>query len=199
MFDPVTPFPVSITSGGKKTVELRWPTDQQWAQRARETKVRRRVLGGGRTQRERTTSTEADAALFAEIHVSGGEAFDELEKSAAIAKLDRTEVVEVHRKGDLYRISLRVAKGHTVHHRLKIPTQRQMFAYENQAIRVVDHRRTQEVQMFLEPAETLWGQISDGVEGYAEGAAVPINHKDAAVTELLALLAEQEDDTDPEA
>lgn len=199
MFDPVKTFQVSITSGGIKTCEVRWPTDSQWAQRARETKVIRRVLGGGRTQRERTTSTEADVAVFDAVHVTGGENFDDYEKSAVIAKLDRAEIVEVRRRGDVFRITLKVAKGQEVHHLLKIPSKRQAFAYENQAVNVVDRRRTLEMQMFLEPAETLWGHITDGVEGYAPGASVPINHKEAAVAELLAVIAEQEDDVDPEA
>jgi len=199
MFDPVKPFPVKITSGGQKECILRWPTDEQWAQRARETKVIRRVLGGGYTKRERTTSVEASRKLFAAVHVSGGEAFDEFEQAAAINKLDRSEVTEVARKADLFRITMKVAGGHTVSHRLRVPTLRQSFNYENQAATVMDHRRTQEIQMFLEPSATLWDAISDGVEGYAEGAAVPITHKDAAVMELLAAMAEQEDEPDPEA
>lgn len=199
MFDPVKTFQINITSGGVKTCEVRWPTDQQWAQRARETKVVRRVLGGGRSQRERTTSTEADAALFDLVHVSGGDGFDDFEKSAVIAKLDRAEIVEVRRRGDVFRITMKVVKGQEVHHLLKSPGKRQVFAYENKAVSVIDRRRTLEMQMFLEPAETLWGQITDGVEGYTPDTPVPINHKEAAIAELLAVIAEQEDDTDPEA
>jgi len=200
MFNPANHFTVSILSGGIKKVTLRWPTDSQWAQRARETKVKRRVLGGGRTQREKSTNVEADAPLFDLVHVSNGDAFDEFEKSAAIAKLDTAEVVEVARKDDLFRITLKVINGILVSHRLRIPTQRQMFTYQNAAVRVVDHRRTQELQMFLEPSETLWNAIAEGVEGYPDGkSSVPIIHKDAAIMELLAVLAEQEDDTDPEA
>lgn len=200
MFNPANQFTVSILSGGTKKVTLRWPADSQWAQRARETKVKRRVLGGGRTQREKSTDVEADRTIFDAVHVSGGEAFDEFEKSAAIGKLDVGEVVEVARKDDVFRITLKVVNGLTVSHRLKIPTQRQMFAYQNTAVRVVDQRRTQELQMFLEPSETLWNAVVEAVEGYADGKqSVPITHKDAAVMELLAVLAEQEDDTDPEA
>ena len=200
MFNPANHFTASILSGGTKKVTLRWPTDQQWAQRARETKIKRRVLGGGRTVREKSPDTEADVQLFDAVHVAGGEAFDEFEKSAAIGKLETAEVVEVARKDDLFRITLKVVGGTQVSHRLRIPTQRQMFAYQNSAVRVVDHRRTQELQMFLEPSETLWNAIAEGVEGYAEGKqSVPITHKDTAVMELLAVLNEQEDDTDPEA
>lgn len=200
MFNPANQFTVSILSGGTKKVTLRWPSDSQWAQRARETKVKRRVLGGGRTQREKGKNVEADRDLFDAVHVSGGENFDEYEKSAAIGKLDVGEVTEVARKDDLIRITLKAVNGLTVSHRLRIPTQRQMFAYQNAAVRVVDHRRTQELQMFLEPSETLWNAVSEGVDGYADGKqSVPITHKDAAVMELLAVLSEQEDDTDPEA
>ncbi len=113
-----------------------------------------------------------------------------------IEKVERTDRLALDRAGAGYRIEFQIP-GATVVHVLKIPTQRQMMDYGDSSVRVIHGRRLQEIHVSLEPAAELYDRILESTEGYA--GAVPIIHKAAAVTELIAQLNAEDEEEAPEA
>lgn len=201
MFNSKAEFEVPILSGGEKRCVLRYPTDAEWCEAARKRKVLRESIGRGKSQ-SRLLGAEASAAdLFAKIRLDkDGAPFDEAEAAAAVAKLERCRIISCKREGDAFTIMMAVSGGQVVH-RLKIPLQSDLMAFSRAAAPpIIDGRRSQEIRTFLEPSGELWAKIGTAESGYAEGSAVPITHKDAAITELLVQLdAADADESDPEA
>lgn len=198
MFSTTKTFEIKIISGGDKRCSLRWPTDAEWAARAKRTRTVRRLVGRNQAVTEVADAPKANLELFEAIRIDkDGAAFDEVEASRAIEKLERVEVVSVDREGDSYVVRLAVPGGEVVH-RLRIPLQADVVEYSRGAVQRREGRREVSTVVNLEPAAKLWDKITLGVEGYAEGSAVPIVHKDVAVVEVLgAMQAEEEED--PEA
>jgi len=200
MFNSAAEFEIPILSGGVKKCVCRFPTDEEWCQLTRKRKVLRESIGRGKSQ-SRVLGAEASAAeLFAKIRIDqDGQAFDEAEASAAISKLERCRVVSCEREGDAFRIIMNVPGGVVVH-LIKIPLQSDLMAFSRAAAPpIIEGRRSQEIRTFLEPSGELWAKIGTAVSGYAEGSTVPINHKDAAITELLTQLDAANEGEDPEA
>jgi hypothetical protein len=192
-------FEIHILSGGEKRCILRWPTDDEWCQLTRKRKVLRESIGRGKSQ-SRVLGAEASAAeLFTKVRIDqDGTPFDEAEASAAISKLERCRVVACEREGDAFRITMNVPGGAVVH-LVNIPLQSDLMAFSRAAAPpIIEGRRSQEIRTFLEPSGELWAKIGTAVSGYAEGSAVPIVHKDAAITELLQQMGAAEEDQDPE-
>jgi hypothetical protein len=179
-----------------KPCTLRFPTDEEWARRARQHVTVRRLLGRDATKTEVPKARSADAELFEKIRLDKeGPEFDEFEASAAIARISRAEIIGVEREGKAFRISLKVA-GCTVVHILRVPTQREAMEFGDSAVSSVGHRRHTETRFALEPSAGLWDKVKIAHEGYA--GEIPIIHKDAAVTELLMQVQVDTSDDDPE-
>jgi len=90
--------------------------------------------------------------------------------------------------------------GGQVVHLLKIPMQSDLMSFSRAAAPpIIEGRRSQEIRTYLEPSGELWDKIGRAEAGYAEKSAVPIVHKDAAITELLVQLNVEDEDQDPEA
>jgi len=195
VFDTTAEFSVSIRSGGQKTCRLRWPTDDEFCDRTRARKTVRRASGRGQGSIEVTNAAEVDAELFDKVRLdTDGPAFDEFEKSKALARLERCEVIESELAGDEFHVTLAVPGGET-RHILRVPMQKDVVEYGRQSVRVVDTgRRSQSINVALEPAGALYDKVMVKTEGY--GGSVPITHKEAAIQELLQSLRE-EDETGP--
>ena len=214
MFDSNKRFQVMILSGGEKRCLLRYPTDGEWIEAARKRRFVRRQLGRNKSQTSAVGFEQAAAELFAKVRADqDGEAFDEAEAAAAVMKLELVEAVECAREGDGFRVVLRCFIGQVEHegstvdayqrvvHRLRIPFQADVLAYRRAAVPdAIEERGMATQHMLLEPAGTLWDKIGRAEAGYEPDSAVPITHKDAAVSSLLlqmgALAAGQ--DLDPE-
>lgn len=98
-------------------------------------------------------------------------------------------------EGINYRIEMKVP-GAPVVHVLRMPTAKEMQDHERASTRVVVARRSIETRAFLEPSGALYDKLHVSDEGYA--GAVPIVHKSAAVSEVLAQLAIEADEELPE-
>ena len=193
MFSTEKTFEIRIISGGVKICKLRWPTDAEWCTRSKRLRTVRRFVGTGQATTEVAGAARADAELFELIRIDkDGASFDEAEASRAIGKLEAaTSTVEL--EGDVYVVTLAVPGGE-VRHRLKIPRQSDIAEYARGAVKRTEERRSIVTTVNLEAGGVLWGKISDGTEGYAEGSGVPVTHKDLAVSEMLALLQSEEDE-----
>jgi hypothetical protein len=195
-FDVSKQFEISILSGGKKTCTVRYPTDEEWCAWARQQRTVRRFLGRGKSQMEDVNLAAINADLFTKIRLDkDGPEFDDAEAGMAIGRVERCSVVAIEREGINYCIEMKVP-GAKVVHVLRMPTAKEMQDHERASTSVVAARRSIETRAFLEPSGALYDKLHISDEGYA--GAVPIVHKSAAVSEVLAQLAIESDDEDPE-
>ncbi len=208
MFDTTKQFEIAIQSGGRKTAVVRWPTDEEFAARAKARKIVRKTLGRGKTSTDTMGHAEADAELWKRIVIEAPEGIDEAEIGAFLARLTFTDALEVERHGGEITITLQVTDftrgGDPVfvtRHTLRLPTQRQIRDYSLRSVSRVDQGRQQVITTKLEAGGELYDQLLVSVEGYGTGEAklpTPLPHKDDVVMELLGATAVAEDD-DPEA
>jgi hypothetical protein len=197
VFDATKPFVVPILSGGEKRCEVRFPSDEEWCAWARAQRTIRRFLGRGKSQSEDLNLAEINADLFAKIRVDkDGPEFDQAEAGVVIGRIERCVVTGIEREGINYRIEMKVP-GARVVHVLRMPTAKEMQDHERASVSVVAARRSVETRAFLEPSGDLYDKLHVSDEGYA-GSIVPIIHKSAAVSEVLAQLAIESDEEDPE-
>lgn len=195
VFDATKTMVVPILSGGEKQCEVRFPNDDEWCGWARSQRTIRRFLGRGKSQSEDVDLPKINAELFAKIRVDkDGPEFDDAEAGMVIGRIERCTVVNLEREGINYRIEMKVP-GARVAHVLRMPTAKEMQDHERASTSVVAARRSVETRAFLEPSGALYDKLHVAHEGYA--AAVPIVHKSAAVSEVIAQLSIEGDD-DPE-
>jgi hypothetical protein len=201
MFDASKEFLVKIISGGVKQCALRFPSDAQWSDRARRQRSTRHFIGRGKSQTSDTDTSATDLQLFSALRVEPGvESFDAAEAAAFIERLESTEVTAGSWAGNARRIEMKVPGAHTVHV-LRSPTQAEMRAHEKASTSQTFSNRSAETRVTLEPSGELYDKLAivEKREGYT--GAVPIVHKVAAVSHLLATLHEllAEENEDPEA
>lgn len=196
VFDATKPFVVPILSGGEKRCEVKFPSDDEWCAWARAQRTVRRFLGRGKSQSEDVNLSEINAELFAKIRLDkDGTEFDQAEAGMVIGRIERCAVTELEREGINYRIEMKVP-GARVAHVLRMPTAKEMQDHERASTSVVAARRSVETRAFLEPSGALYEKLHVSHDGYA--GAVPIIHKSAAVSEVLAQLAIEAEDDIPE-
>jgi hypothetical protein len=195
LFDASKPIVVPILSGGAKRCEVRFPTDEEWGAWARAQRTIRHFLGRGKSQSEDVDLPRINAELFKTIRIDkDGPEFDDAEAGMVIGRVERSQVVDIDREGNNYRIAMKVP-GARVIHVLRMPTAKEMQDHERASTSVVAARRSIETRAFLEPSGILYDKLHVSHDGYA--GAVPIVHKSAAVSEVIAQLAIEGDD-DPE-
>ena len=195
VFDATKPFVVPILSGGEKRCEVRFPSDEEWSAWARQQRTVRRFLGRGKSQSEDLDLPKINAELFAKIRVDkDGAPFGDAEAGMVIGRIERSTVTDITREGNNYRVQMKVP-GARVVHVLRMPTAKEMQDHERASTSVVAARRSVETRAFLEPSGALYDKLHVSHDGYA--GDVPIVHKSAAVSEVIAQLAIDGDD-DPE-
>src|ERR1035437_6422740 len=180
VFDAAKPFVVPILSGGEKQCEVRFPSDEEWCGWARAQRPVRHFLGRGKSQSEDVDLPKINAELFAKIRTDKeGPEFDDAEAGMVIGRIERCAVAGVEREV----------------HVLRMPTAKEMQDHERASTSVVAARRSVETRAFLEPSGALYDKLHISHDGYA--GTVPIVHKSAAVSEVIAQLAIEADE-DPE-
>jgi hypothetical protein len=129
-----------------------------------------------------------DAQLFEALRVEqDGQTFDAAEASAFVGRLDQADVVSAAWEGETRRIELKVPGARTTHV-LRIPKQSEIREHERATADPVYANRSVEIRVSLEPSGALYDKVLVESQGYV--GAVPINHKVAAVTNLLSALSE---------
>lgn len=196
VFDASKPFVVPILSGGEKRSEVRFPSDEEWCNWARAQRTVRHFLGRGKSQSQEVNLPQINAELFAKIRLDkDGPEFDEAEAGMVIGRIERCTVINVEREGINYRIEMKVP-GARVVHVLRMPTAKEMQDHERASSSTVAARRSIETRAFLEPSGVLYDKLHVSHEGYA--GTVPVVHKSAAVSEVIAQLAIEADEELPE-
>jgi hypothetical protein len=164
---------------GVKTVRVRFPSDDEWAERQRRRKVIIKQLGRGVSETTIASGEEVDAALLAKIREGEGPEVDPFEASRIIEQLSQAEVDDVVQTADSFRVTLRVMGGSVVH-LLKMPSAKDVFDYRRGFARVLDlPYNRQELTINLAAAGALYKKLITATEGYAGEA--PVIHQAVAV------------------
>lgn len=195
LFDPRAVFPLKDTERIKKSCDLRFPTDDEW--RARQRKIRSIQIPAGPQQSRTETQgyDEANLDLFNTIRQDKeGEAFDEAEASRMIESLTRCNVLEAGLVDDKFVCRLLLLAGVEVVHILRIPSEKQIRTYQRAVLDTVTKGRRGQVEtrLNLGAGERLYDDAKAEARGYADGAAVPLDHKATVATELVLSLEELE-------
>lgn len=180
IFDASRPIAINLrTPGGVKTVRVRFPSDDEWAERQRRRKVLIKQLGRGASETTVVNPEEVDAALLAKIRTEETPDLDPFEAMKVVDQLATAEVDDVVAEGDSFRVTTRVLGGMTVHV-LKMPSAKEVKDYQRGFARVLDlpHGR-QELTINIRPAGALYKSLITANEGY--GGDVPIIHQVVAV------------------
>jgi hypothetical protein len=174
-------------ASGAESVTVRWPTDQEWAARARSRKFIVRRLGRGVSETVPPAPNEADVQFYEKIALNGTPAVTKGEARQIIDVLATAAVTNVTVEGNEASIDLNVLTG-AVKHRVKLPTADQVIGMRAAAFRMLDLPFSQQqIQILLEPAARLWDECHGSSEDYANGV-VPALHKDVAMRSLIEYL-----------
>jgi len=206
LFNAGEPFSIKIISGGDKTCEVRYPTDQELCERTRKQKMVRKNLGRGKSMPMTTKSEHEDARLFEKIRIdTDGPEFDDADAAEVIGRLDLATVQDITRNADGYLVTLK-AMRYTTTHTLSVPYRHQVLEHERSSVFRQNDNKLEVLRIALEPSGQLYDTLIKATTGYAEGSRVPINHKFAIIYELLAFVDremagdgdDEEEVTDPE-
>ena len=194
MFDANKTIEVPILSGSEKRCEVRFPSDAEWCAWARAQRTIRHFLGRGKSQSEDVDLPKINAELFTKIRLdAGGPEFDDAEAGMVIGRIERSVVTDVEREGCNYHIDMKVC-GARVSHVLRMPTAKEIQDHERASTSVIAARRSVETRAFLEPSGVLYDKLHVSHDGY--DGDVPIVHKSAAVSEVIAQLSIEGDGDD---
>lgn len=196
VFDATRPVAIQLRGpDGVKTVRVRFPSDDEWAERQRRRKVIVKSLGRGIAETTIPNGEDIDAALLAKIRAEEEPELDAFEAQKVIEQLSTCDVDDVVMTGDSFRVTLRVL-GATTEHLLKMPSAKDVNQYRRGFARVLDLPfNRQELTLNLRAAGDLYKKLIDGTEGYAGEA--PLIHQAVAVKAAIdALDASFQEDRD---
>jgi hypothetical protein len=195
LFDATRPVALQLRApGGLKTVRVRFPSDDEWAERQRRRKVIVKQLGRGISETTIPNGEEIDAALVGKIRTDEkGPDVDPFEAQKIIEQLSQCDVDDVTLAGDAFRIALRVLGGTTAI-LLGMPSAKDVNDYRRAFARVLDlPYNRQELTINLRAAGDLYKKLAQTAENYV--GDVPLIHQAVAVKAAIDALdsAFQED------
>lgn len=183
MFDTTAEYVLPARAGKTKIeVTLRWPSDEEWADRHRQRKIVIRNVGRGVSETE-IDSADADLKLYQLARLNGAPELTAAEASLVIRAIERCEVTEVVLDGEEATVTMQVAGG-KVTHRIQQPTADQVIRMQRAASRLFSApHNTSQMRMYLEPPAKLWDECKGSSDDYT--TAVPALHKDAAIRAVV--------------
>jgi hypothetical protein len=186
MFDAASEIEIGIyLASGAQSVTVRWPTDQEWAARARWRKIMVRRHPRGATEHQPPPPSEKDVALYEKVALNGVATVTKGEAHQIFDRLAVATVTGVEIEGHYAIVDLIVYTGETVRHRVKIPTADQVISMRAAALHMLDlPYNQQQLTIHLEPSARLWDDCQGSSEDYANGV-VPAIHKDAAIRAVI--------------
>jgi hypothetical protein len=196
VFDATRPVAVQLRGpDGVKTIRVRFPSDDEWAERQRRRKIIVKSLGRGMSETIIPSGEDIDAALLAKIRTEEEPAVDAFEAQKVIEQLATCEVDDVVPAGDSFRVVTRVL-GATTTHLLKMPSAKDVNTYKRGFARALDLPfNRQEFTFNIRAAGDLYKKLVDATEGYA--GDVPLVHQAVAVKAAIdALEASFQEDRD---
>ena len=157
VFDATRPVAIQLRGpDGTKTIRVRFPSDDEWAERQRRRKLIIKNLGRQRSETTVSNSEDVDAALLAKVRTEEEPEVDAFEAQKVIDQLATCDVDDVEVAGGSFRVVLRVLGG-TVAHLLKMPSAKDVANYRRGFARMVDLPfNRQELTINIRPASELW-------------------------------------------
>src|SRR5215831_14558732 len=108
VFDVARPVAIQLLGpGGLKTVRVRFPSDDEWAERQRRRKVIIKNLGRGVSETTVENGGEIDAALLAKIRTEEELELDAYESQKVIDQLGTCDVDDAVHAGDSFKVTPR--------------------------------------------------------------------------------------------
>src|SRR5512133_1222028 len=168
VFDATRPVAVQLRGpDGTKTVRVRFPSDDEWAERQRRRKVIVKQLGRGISETTIPNGEDIDAALLAKIRTEEEPEVDVFEAQKVIDQLGTCDVDDVVLAGDSFRVTLRVLGATTVL-LLKMPSAKDVSQYRRASARVLDLQfNRQEITVNVRAAGELFKNLIEATEHYA--------------------------------
>ena len=175
---------VPLMSGG--SLEVKFPTDEQWKARQKQRRIIVRSLGRGQSQTEVSGGEDFDLALLGEIS-GGADGVDAAEAALILNQLQWTNVDDVVRQDGGFLVTLRSSWGSIVEYLLVGLTAKQVAAYRRASVTLIDlPHGQQQIKTNMQPAADLFDALCPAHKG------IPIVHKvpvvSAVVGELDALM-----------
>src|SRR3990172_9868798 len=160
---------------GNKTVTVRFPTDEEGAERQRGPKIIIKQLGRGIPETVIPGSEEADAELLAKLRVGDGPEVDGFEATRILEQLSQADVDDALQEAGAFRVLVRVPGGLTAHV-LRMPSAKDVIEYRRAFARILDLPfNKQELTVNLGAAGSLYQKLCQQSEGYA-GAEIGRAH-----------------------
>lgn len=180
VFDATRPVAIQLRGpDGVKTLRVRFPSDDEWAERQRRRKIIIKSLGRGVSETTIPNREDIDAALLAKIRTEEEPEVDPFEAQKVIEQLATCEVDDVVLAGSSFRVVMRVLGG-AVTHLLKMPSAKDVNSYRTGFARMLDLPfGRQELTINVRSAAELWKKLVDATEGYV--GEVPVIHQAVAV------------------
>jgi hypothetical protein len=196
MFDTTVEIAIRArTSAGKQEILVRWPSDQEWYERARRRKIVISRLGRGISETS-IDPGDSDLLLFEKIKQNGAPALTAGEAGRVLDVIAQCDITDCRLEGDEAVVSLQIMGGQPVTHRLQLPSADQVLALRR-TVRVLDlPYNKQELRIPLEPGARLWDACHGSSQDYQ--GAVPALHKDTAVRAVIDYLDREASATNEE-
>jgi hypothetical protein len=171
---------------GDQRLTVRWPSDQEWFNRARRKRLIKRSLGRGQSETQMPEPGEPDLGLYEAITTNGSPQLTAAEANGVLDALSLCNVIGVTIEDQGGVVQMVTAFGNVVH-KLNIPTADQIIKWRRSAYRVLDLPHGQ--QQFIvnpEPGAQLWDSCQGSSQDYA--GATPGIHKDTAMQALITFI-----------
>ena len=185
VFDATRPLVVKLPPDGARSVRLRFPTDDEIADRQRKRKAIVRNLGRGESKTEIPNSEEIDVAFLNGLRPEDAEAMeiDPAEAEYVIQQVLYCEVTDTEREPEGYRVRMAVLGANTSVV-LKGPTLRDVKDFRQAYAVPMDLQHGgRRITINLHPAGELFRKLFVSSEGYS--ADVPLAHQAAAVLAVI--------------
>jgi hypothetical protein len=180
-FDISRPISIKLQSPeGVKEISLRFPSDEEWIERARRRKTIIKNLGRGRSETIIPDSEELDTELIAKCRNGNeGSGIDAYEASYIIEKISEAEVEDILVESGGFRVMLRVPGGLTEHF-VKMPAAKDIMEFRRGFAKIIDLPfNRQSISMNLNTAAVIYKRIAQESKGYV--GPVPVIHQAAVV------------------
>jgi hypothetical protein len=194
MLDINTPITVQCrtAAGGLIQIPVRWPTDEEWAERARGQKWITIRKGRGQSQTDLFPG-ESDLRLFEKIRQSdNGTAPPVLspgEATTVISALATCTTTDFDLSGNDVKLTLETIHGE-VQQSLRLPTADEVLNLKKAHVSRELPFNKVELVLNHNAMVKLWDTCGGQGIGYA-GGVVPAIHKEAVISELLQFLARE--------
>jgi hypothetical protein len=173
------------TSEGKIRLGVRYPSDNQWIERGRLTRVVSKKAGRGETQNEVFPNSEADLKLYHELKIEDAPDLTPEEATRLFDALGFCEVRDTQLGSHDATVIMGAMGGIEVVHTIPIPTAEQTLKFRKQVQRGGRElpNGKSEFRVMIEPGAALWDACRGTSKDYA--GAIPAIHKNLAMRTVI--------------